>query len=115
MPAGLYVCERLGAEDVPPSPKSQAQESTPPVDKSEKVTVRGASPVVGDPEKSATGGEGGGAVPTALKALILPAPSFPAKEKLQGRLSMRSALSKSRCLTWAAVQVGVWDQMRGAP
>jgi len=70
--------------------------------------------VVGDPEKSATGGEGGDAVPTALKALILPAPSFPAKEKLQGRLSIGSALSKSRCLTWAAVHVGFCDQMSAA-
>jgi hypothetical protein len=85
-----------------------------PADRSEKFTTRGATPNVGEAEKSATGEEGGDAVPTALKALTLPAPNFPAKEKLQGRLSIGSALSKSRSLTWAAVHVGFCDQMSAA-
>src|ERR1017187_7452005 len=40
---------------VPPSPKSQAQLVTPPLDVSVKVTVSGTAPLVGLPVKLATG------------------------------------------------------------
>jgi hypothetical protein len=58
---------------LPPSPKVQAQPVISPVEVSVKLTVNGASPLVGLAEKAATGGGGVG----SLTLMVAVAPSDP--------------------------------------
>jgi hypothetical protein len=64
VPAAVYVWEGFWSADVPPSPKSQAQEAGAPVEVSVKFTGSGAVPVVGEAVKDVTGpgGAGGGVI-----------------------------------------------------
>jgi hypothetical protein len=69
LPALLYVCEGFCAELDAPSPKSQLQETTAPLDWSVNCTLSGAWPELGLAEKPAL--TGGGGLATAMVWLAL--------------------------------------------
>ena len=68
VPAPVYVCEGFCNVDVAPSPNVQAHDVGVPVDRSVKLTISGALPMVGVALKSAVGA--GGAV-TVMNATFV--------------------------------------------
>jgi hypothetical protein len=76
-PATLYVWLGFRWIEVVPSPKFQDQLVGAPVELSVKLTVRGACPETGEPEKPAVGRWVAGVVPSVVNVRSAHVPTFP--------------------------------------